>query len=184
MIPLAQHMFYKIPLKFAAYVVVSCADGATTGTDNSRHILALLKAKKVYFYKTREEENKEKEERKVINWRFLIEHYIVMCSSFSNGSFPRYEKCMLFLQTYPTLSFVLRKISSIMQNVKSCTEWSQWYLKKEITASPALWSLTHRSQNWRDFVMILTNSSQRAGCMSSSTCHSLTMHLRVLGSQL
>lgn len=38
MIPQVQHMLYKKPLKTAAHVTVTLADGATTGTDNTRHI--------------------------------------------------------------------------------------------------------------------------------------------------
>lgn len=38
MVPQVQHMLYKEPLKFAAHVVVTLADGATTGTDNGRRI--------------------------------------------------------------------------------------------------------------------------------------------------
>lgn len=36
--PQVQHVLYKKLLKIAAHVIVTLADGATTGTDNTRHI--------------------------------------------------------------------------------------------------------------------------------------------------
>lgn len=93
--------------------------------------------KKVYFYKTtlgRQEEDKEEKEKSDKWWiSHGTLHSCVFFSLFSNGSSFRHEKYMLLLQTHQNFSFVLRKISSILQSVRVLQTGAIDILKQSLT---------------------------------------------------